>query len=124
MNSNVKFNYLYRDAGNYKAWGEVIFINPEERTLDEVETHLRKAFDQDGLFIASQILIPEVFLYIDGRVTDDDHCFHEYDSVEVSNELPNDKEGRSIWRFVEQAEFESSRGWQPFNPFLQAKRTR
>ena len=27
--NNVKFNYLYRDAGNYKKWAYVIFSNPD-----------------------------------------------------------------------------------------------
>jgi len=25
---NVRFEYLYRDAGNFKNWGEIVFFNP------------------------------------------------------------------------------------------------
>ena len=25
---NLRMDYLYRDAGNYKNWGEVVFANP------------------------------------------------------------------------------------------------
>jgi hypothetical protein len=25
---SVRFEYLYRDAGNFKNWGEVVFFNP------------------------------------------------------------------------------------------------
>ena len=34
---NIKFSYLYRDAGNYKNYGEVIFANPDEMPIEEVE---------------------------------------------------------------------------------------
>jgi len=25
---NVRFEYLYRDEGNFKNWGEIVFFNP------------------------------------------------------------------------------------------------
>ncbi len=73
---NIKFTYLYRDAGNYKKWGEVVFGNPEELTLKLIARDLREAFLQDGLFIAHQVRVPDAFLYVQGDATSDDHCYH------------------------------------------------
>ena len=112
----VKFSYLYRDAGNYKAWGEVVFGNPENIPLNELDARLRKPFEVDGLFVAHQVSIPEVFLYLSGELTDDDHCYHEFFSLELTDEKPNDHLGRSIKQFVEQVEEESNLGWTAFHP--------
>ncbi|RJQ47686.1 MAG: hypothetical protein C4538_04890 [Nitrospiraceae bacterium] len=83
---NIKLIYLYRDASNYKAWGEIIFRNPDKLNLNEIEERLRGSFDCREFFIASQIYIPEVFLFIHDRFTEDDHFFHEFDAVEFTTE--------------------------------------
>jgi len=38
---NIKFNYLYRDAGNYKHYGSVIFASPNDLSLLEIEIIIR-----------------------------------------------------------------------------------
>lgn len=116
MSRRIKFSYLYRDASNYKAWGEVVFDNADDLPLEEVETRLRKAFEVDGIFVAHQVHIPEIFLYADGSLTEADHCFHEFSRVEFSEEPPSDKDSRTIKAFVKQVELESLRGWEAFNP--------
>ena len=116
MNSFVKFNYLYRDAGNYKSWGEIIFSNPDDLNLEEIDRRLRLGFDQEILFVAHQINVPEVFLYAEQNLNDDDHCFHEYDSVEVIELCDSETDKRSIKQFLEQVDFASTSGWEVFNP--------
>ena len=116
MNSYVKFNYLYRDAGNIKSWGELIFSNPDGLNLKEIDRQLRMKFIQEILFIAHQIDIPEVFLYTEQNLNDDDHCFHEYDSVEIVEHFSSNTEIRSIKQFLKQIDFASTSGWQAFNP--------
>jgi hypothetical protein len=113
---NVRFDYLYRDGGNYKSWGAVVFSNPDLLPLQVIDSYLRLGFDQDGLFIADQIQIPEVFLFLTGNFTSDDHCFHEYDHVELTEDAPDDSQGRTIAQFLEQVELESHRGWRAFDP--------
>ena len=117
MATTMKFNYLYRDAGNYKKWGDVTFSNSEKMTAEEVSSRLRMAFDSGNLFIAAQIEIPEVFLFPEWDLSIDDHCFHEFFSVELSDESTSDKRRRSIKSFVEEVESESKRGWFAFDPF-------
>jgi hypothetical protein len=76
MHPIIRFNYLYRDAGNYKSWGELYFSNPDKLDLKSIDERLRCAFDQEVLFIAHQIGVPEVFLYNKGKLNNNDHCFH------------------------------------------------
>src|SRR5579864_8289343 len=98
--NNVKFNYLYRDAGNYKKYACVVFLNPFDMKPEAISKALQGAFWTDGLFVAHQIRIPEVFLFAKGDISIDDHCFHEFDSVETVKEDPTDNQGRSIGDFV------------------------
>lgn len=109
---NVKLIYLYRDASNYKAWGEVIFRNPDKLNLNEIEERLRSSFDSREYFVASQVFIPEVFLFLDDRFTEDDHFFHEFHAVEFTAEQFTDLYDRSIKTFIEQVEYSSRNGWR------------
>ena len=113
---NMKFSYLYRDGGNYKKWAAIVFSNPDGLTLDAVTKALMSVFLQDGLFIAHQIRIPEVFSFSRGDATSDDHCFHELSAVEASPEQPNDLYSRSISEFIAEVKTEASRGWVAFDP--------
>lgn len=113
--SNIKFNYLYRDGANYKSWGEVIFTNPEELLVNEVEALLLGAFLPDKLFIASQISILEKFLYLNGEFTKDDHCYHEFDSVEVIEGMTTDALERTVVDFLRDVAIASRQGWKAFD---------
>jgi len=110
---NVKLIYLYRDASNYKAWGEIIFRNPDNLNLNEIEERLRSSFDSCEFFVASQVSIPEVFLFLHYRFTEDDHFFHEFHAVEFTTEQCTDPRDRSIKNFVEQVEHCGKNGWRP-----------
>ena len=113
---NIKFNYMYRDAGNYKKFASVVFSNPELLSLQSVAMRLANIFSEEGLFVAHQIRVPEVFLYVRGNATSDDHCFHEFDGVEEALEAASDQHSRSISEFLAEARTEARRGWIPFDP--------
>ena len=113
---NVRFHYLYRDGSNYKKWAEIVFSNADELSTEGVTRRLREAFLADGIFIAHQVRVPEVFLALEDEPTPDDHCFHEFDSVEATSDLPNDLFGRSIRDFIEEVVREAERGWRAFDP--------
>jgi hypothetical protein len=113
---NIRFNYMYRDAGNYKKFGSVVFSNPELVTLQSLAAPLAKAFSEEGLFVAHQIRVPEVFFYTRGNATSDDHFFHEFDGVEESLEAPNDQLLRSVGEFLVEVQRQAKRGWIPFDP--------
>ena len=113
--SNIKFAYLYRDGANYKSWGEVVFENSANLALCEIEDRLVAALLTDKLFIASQVSIPEKFLFLDGKFTKYDHCYHEFDCVETCRDEPNDCLGRSITDFLRAVEVTTSQGWKAFD---------
>ena len=114
MNS-IRFNYLYRDGSNYKSWGEVVFTNPEQLALFEIEARLINAFLPDKLFIAGQISIPEKFLFLSGKFTKYDHCYHEFDCVEVCKEDSTDSAEHSISDFLHAVETAAKQGWEAFD---------
>jgi hypothetical protein len=106
---NTKFNYLYRDASNYKAGGETVIFRGE--WLAEYDARLRRAFFDGDLFIHLLVDIPSV------RFEDtsefgrdlDDHAFHTYESLEATDESAT--ETRSIKDFVRQCEEVGRDGW-------------
>ena len=84
------FEYLYRDAGNFKAWGQLLL----EGTLTEAQVaEIRSRFDGGEYFIAEQIGIPalyqELWAYSDGP-TESDHVWHEFAALRPAeeNDLP------------------------------------
>jgi hypothetical protein len=113
---NVKFHYLYRDGSNYKKWADIVFSNADELPIETVTRGLREAFLENGTFIAHQVRVPEVFLASEDKLTPDDHCFHEFDSVEATSDIPSDPSGRSIREFVAEAAREDAHGWRAFDP--------
>jgi hypothetical protein len=98
----------------------MIFTNPNQLTLGEIETRLIDAFLPDKLFIASQVSIPEQFLFTSGKFTKFDHCYHEFDSVEICEENPSDGLERSISDFLKVVEQVSKQGWAAFDTLERA----
>jgi hypothetical protein len=114
---NIELVYLYRDGGNYKKWGRVVFSNPSQLTDSSIERELRNAFLEDGLFIANQIRVPEVFLYAGREISFDDHCYHEFSRVCPTTKNADDTHRRSIGNFISEVNRESQLGWQVFDPY-------
>ena len=113
---HIAFNYLYRDAGNYKNSGRVIFGNPDRFSVGFVTNALQNSFLEHVFFIAHQIRVPSRFLFSDGCATSDDHCFHELDTVERTSEFPDDGFSRSITLFINEVTRQAQKGWIAFNP--------
>jgi hypothetical protein len=114
--SNIKFHYLYRDGSNYKKWGDVVFSNIDNLSIGSILKSLQESLSDDGLFIAHQVRIPEVFLASEYPLSEDDHCFHEFADVEATWAAPNDECNRSIGEFVIEVGKEAERGWRAFDP--------
>jgi hypothetical protein len=82
------FEYLYRDASNYKVFGELLLIGGHAGDDFEV---IRSACESGLFFIAEQIRIPSLchLLYEHGGgPTEDDHVFHEV--IQFRDALPNE----------------------------------
>lgn len=75
---NYTFEYLYRDASNYKAFGAIILTGS---ICDNYAEKLRSLLECNQFFIAEQINIPtlhsKLFEYSNGPI-EDDHGYHEF----------------------------------------------
>ncbi len=116
--SSVEFVYLYRDGSNYKSWGTIVFANKRRSEIAELRKRMEAALLAEGTFVAHQVRIPDLFLYLNGELTSDDHCYHEFHDLTDTDAEPTDRFGRSIDEFMKEVERESSRGWKAFEPAI------
>lgn len=80
------FEYLYRDAGNYKAWGALLLRG----SLTKAQVaEMRSKFEDGEFFIAEQLGVPtlyqELWKYSDGP-TESDHPWHEFSAIRPAEE--------------------------------------
>jgi hypothetical protein len=86
----IRFNYLYRDFSNYKNHGSIIFSNPNNLSLEEIDSEIKKHLLDETWFIHSKWNLPD--LHFEKTDWKDDHPWHEYEGVEklqFSNNLPD-----------------------------------
>lgn len=84
---NIKFSYLYRDSGNYKIFGEIIFSNPDNLVIKDIEHLIRSKLIDGEWFYAKEWRLPN--LHSEYWDEDLDHGFHEFESLSYSEELEN-----------------------------------
>ena len=95
---NVKFNYLYRDAGNYKQYGSVIFAAPNQIDLADTDRKIRDVLIDREFFVAGKVSVPDLRnLPWDDEI---DHSWHEYEGLEFTNEPCSEHEQRDIGTFI------------------------
>jgi len=85
---NIKFNYLYRDAGNYKKFGSVIFTNPNNIPTAFVDETIRQFLIDHEFFDHEIFEIPSLFYEMQNN---DDHNWHEYENVASTDEKSTNK---------------------------------
>jgi hypothetical protein len=96
---NIRFEYLYRDAGNFKNWGEVVFSNPNQLKVKFVMEMAEEALIDRAYFVASKACVPDLkFAQYDEEL---DHGWHEAYAFILTDDAPNDPQGRSIEKFIE-----------------------
>ncbi len=89
------FEYLYRDAGNWKAWGQLLLAGPPNES--EISL-LCASLESEKFFIAEQFGIPTLFqkLWVQsGGPTQDDHPWHEFAGVRLAS--PAEINDGAIW---------------------------
>lgn len=109
--SNIRFAYLYRDAGNYKQYGEAIFSNESLLKVEDIDQKIRSFLSDNLFFIAQQVHIEERFFDV---VNEDDHPWHEFVQVEATSNptfdpVPGSK--RDITHFLKELEQAHCTGW-------------
>jgi len=114
--SNISFQYLYRDASNYKLHGEAIFTNTTSLSLEETEKRIRACLQDGEFFIARQVHIEERFF--DALDDQDDHPWHEFAQVALTTDPLWDPDGipeRDITDFLAELEKAHAAGWDEMN---------
>jgi len=94
---NIRFEYLYRDGGNYKQFGDVVFANPEGIEIQRLENLVQEALIGEMNFIAEDLHLP--LLYFSEK-NSDDHGWHEFDSIHETDEEVSDL--RTVSKFIAQ----------------------
>ena len=96
---NICINYLYRDAGNFKNWGEFIFKNKNNIELKLLERKVRKILIDGEFFIAEIAGVKK--LNFPEHIRELDHDWHEFHSLEDTEENVNDENNRDIVDFID-----------------------
>ncbi len=86
--ANILFEYMYRDASNWKQHWEAVFTNTGEIPLAEIEAQIRTALHDGEWFLAEKVDLESQF--IGGHDTDDDHPWHEFERVSETDLPPSD----------------------------------
>ena len=84
---NIKFNYLYRDSGNYKVHRSVIFANPGNISVLVIKALVESKLIDGTWFYARKWNLPELFP--DTCDLNNDPTWHEFDSVEYRDKRSN-----------------------------------
>jgi hypothetical protein len=110
---NIRLEYLYRDASNYKRWAEVVFENPQALSAAEVMETLGDATKRWRLFAdvlhfrPERVGLPTCYLTEIGYPeSEDDMDLHEVHRVVATEQPCTDR--RTIERFL--ADLGASRG--------------
>ncbi|MBI2289826.1 MAG: hypothetical protein HYU73_05710 [Betaproteobacteria bacterium] len=96
---NVRFEYLYRDSGNFKNWGEVVFSNPRGVPANIVGAMAEQVLIDRTFFSAAKADVPD--LHFADHNEDLDHGWHETHAFLPTDEPSNDVRNRNIEEFVE-----------------------
>ena len=86
---NLKLNYRYRDAGNYKQFGSVVFSNSSNLSLDEATKLIQEKLISSEFFVPKEWKLPSLHLHpYDPEL---DHEYHEFENWELTDDAPTDK---------------------------------
>lgn len=83
---NIKFCYRYRDGANYKQYNELVFANPNNKPLKEIELTIQQNLIDEMWFVADDWNIPNQFFDEYLWNNEVDHNWHEFDGVEETTE--------------------------------------
>lgn len=101
---NVEFEYRYRDYGNFKNYGRVVFSNRGDLTLPIIQQRIEDSLIDAEFFRSQDLRIPELSFREFPFDPDLDHTFHEFCAVSESNQPATDDLQRDISEFLQQLE--------------------
>lgn len=91
---NMRFVYLYRDSGNFKKWGDVVFSNEDDI---EEEIVMKRIIDnlEEGLYFRSEDL-QVADLHFEEFNPLIDHHWHEFHCCSITTDAITDCFHRDI----------------------------
>lgn len=81
MKNYSVFEYLYRDANNFKAFGELLLSG---KITNDYVTELNSYLYSGEFFVAEQVNVPTLYSHLweySNGPTISDHAFHEFSSL-------------------------------------------
>ena len=96
LSNNIRLSYLYRDAGNYKLFSQVVFRNPDNISLVEIRNKINACLIDGEFFEAKKWGLPE--LKFENYLPELDHNWCEFE--EVNTTLLEYTEERTIAEFL------------------------
>lgn len=97
---NLKLNYRYRDAGNYKQFGSVIFANTHQLSIGEATIQILEKLIDNEFFIPQEWDLPRLHFHpYDPEL---DHEYHEFENWEETFEQATDP--RDVKEFLKEIE--------------------
>jgi len=109
--ANILFEYLYRDASNWKQYGQAVFTNIGKIPLADIEAQIRATM-HDGQWFKAEMVDLETCFFGD-HDTDDDHPWHEFWEVSKTD-LPTTNP-RDISLFIHEMQRGRLRKWDESN---------
>lgn len=95
---NIKLNYRYRDAGNYKQFGSVVFSNPNRLSIEKATKLIQEKLISEEFFSPQDWNLPSLhFHHFDPEL---DHEYHEFERWEETYEKAN--EPREVANFLKE----------------------
>ncbi len=92
---NLKLNYRYRDAGNYKQFGSVVFSNSSNLSLNKATKLIHEKLISSEFFVPKEWKLP--CLYLHPYDPDLDHHYHEFENWEETFEQATDSRDALIF---------------------------
>jgi hypothetical protein len=93
---NIELEYIYRDSGNFKNFGKVVFANKRSLTAKEIHEEVLRAVMPEPFFRASDLGLPDLYFKDFPYDPELDHELHEYRRVSETKEPTNDAADRDI----------------------------
>ncbi len=89
MSEVIRFNYLYRDSGNWEKFGNKMFSNPDLFSFTEIEQKIRQNLIDQEYFYPDQVGIKKFKFHRNL----DDNSWYVYESVDLleNSDIEKDK---------------------------------
>ncbi|MCI5113306.1 MAG: hypothetical protein D3913_12090 [Candidatus Electrothrix sp. LOE1_4_5] len=102
---NIRFEYLYRDAGNNKIYNDIVVANKKGTETEVLKRRIRNVLISGEFFIAKKSSLPKLqFPKYDEEF---DHDWYEFSSLEDTDCVENDILHRDIAELINNLEMAS-----------------